>query len=74
MNFQIVSMVVMVFGLLFNNSQKLIVHDKITSGIVFESNDGGKTWNDVSAGLPEKFDPRTVFVDKDELLLGYEKG
>ncbi|MBK8698567.1 MAG: hypothetical protein IPN29_03110 [Saprospiraceae bacterium] len=44
------------------------------SSIVVESTDGGKTWHDLSAGLPEKLSPYCIYADDRELLLGYERG
>ncbi len=50
---------------------------KITSGtgnIVFQSADGGQTWQDISAGLPEGLKPWTFFAGEGELMLCTEKG
>ena len=50
---------------------------KATSGaanIVFQSTDGGQTWQDISAGLPEGFNPSAFTVGKDELFLGASNG
>jgi len=50
---------------------------KITSGtgnIVFQSADGGQTWQDISAGLPEGLKQLTFFADESELMLCTEKG
>ncbi len=50
---------------------------KITSGtgnIVFQSTDGGHTWQDISAGLPEGLRPRTFFASEGELILSTDKG
>jgi len=74
MNFQIISIAIILFGLMTNNGPKSTVHDSIATGIVFKSIDGGETWSDVSEGLPQKFDPRAVFADNTELLLGSENG
>lgn len=74
MNFQIISLVITFWGLIFNSGLKVDLANETKSGIVFQSSDGGKTWNDVSSGLPNKFDARSVFVERDELVLGYDKG
>lgn len=74
MNFQIISILIILIGLLTNNGTKSPMHDSIAKGIVFKSIDGGETWSDVSEGLPKKFDIRAVFVDNAELLLGSENG
>lgn len=50
---------------------------KTTSGkgnIVFQSADGGQTWQDISEGLPEGIKPGTFFADDDELMLCTDKG
>jgi photosystem II stability/assembly factor-like uncharacterized protein len=50
---------------------------KITSGtgnIVFQSADGGQSWQDISAGLPEGLKPMAFFADESELILSSEKG
>ncbi len=44
------------------------------SNIIFKTSDGGNAWDDVSAGLPQKFDVWSIFATKGEVLLGYEKG
>lgn len=46
---------------------------KATSGasnIVFQSTDGGQSWQDISAGLPEDLRPSTFFIGDGELFLG----
>lgn len=44
------------------------------ANIVFQSTDGGHSWQDISAGLPEGLDPSTFFAGKDELFLGASNG
>ncbi len=44
------------------------------SNIVFQSADGGKTWQDVSAGLPEDLEIQGVFAGGGEIFLGTERG
>lgn len=44
------------------------------TNIIFKSTDDGKSWEDISAGLPLKFDPWSLYANQDEVLLGYEKG
>jgi photosystem II stability/assembly factor-like uncharacterized protein len=41
--------------------------------IIYKSTDGGKTWQDISAGLPEK-SVWNVYADKDQLFLIADKG
>jgi photosystem II stability/assembly factor-like uncharacterized protein len=74
MNFKIVVFLISVFGLgaIVTTSPK-ITHEE-SSGVVFQSTNGGKTWQDISAGLPKKIDPYTFYTENGDLLLGYEKG
>lgn len=44
----------------------------LAANIVFQSEDGGRTWQDVSAGLPEKLEVSSVFADGNEVYLGSE--
>lgn len=44
------------------------------ANIVFQSVDGGHTWQDVSAGLPEDLSVRSVFAGGGEVFLGAETG
>jgi len=44
------------------------------SNLVFQSKDGGNTWQDVSAGLPEKVSFNRVFADEGEIVLVSEGG
>lgn len=46
----------------------------VTADIVFQSTDAGRTWQDISAGLPEGFKPATFFAGKDELFVGASNG
>ncbi len=43
------------------------------ANIVFKSADGGQTWQDISAGLPEGLFPETFFAGDGELFLGAER-
>jgi BNR/Asp-box repeat len=45
-----------------------------TNNIIFKTSDGGTTWDDVSAGLPQKFDVWSIYATKEDVFLGYEKG
>jgi hypothetical protein len=45
-----------------------------TKDIVFQSVDGGHTWQDVSAGLPEGLFVNCVFAGEGEVVLGTEIG
>ncbi len=42
--------------------------------IVFQSTDGGYSWQDISAGLPVDFEPAAFFAGDGELFLGASKG
>ena len=44
------------------------------ANIVFQSTDGGKTWQDVSAGLTEKMEIQGVFTAGGEVFLGSMNG
>ena len=44
------------------------------ANIVFQSADGGQTWQDISAGLPENLKVDRFFAGKSELYLVDEKG
>ncbi|MCU0346295.1 MAG: exo-alpha-sialidase [Saprospiraceae bacterium] len=44
------------------------------ANIVFQSTDRGKTWADISDGLPIGTKPFLFFAGKDELILGDDKG
>jgi photosystem II stability/assembly factor-like uncharacterized protein len=43
------------------------------SKIVFQSSDGGQTWQDVSAGLPKEL-PYSFFANEKELIFGTKNG
>ncbi len=45
-----------------------------TSNIIFQSVDGGKTWQDISAGLPADLEYGAVFAEKGEIFLGTREG
>jgi photosystem II stability/assembly factor-like uncharacterized protein len=44
------------------------------ANMVFQSTDGGHTWQDISAGLPEGLAPTAFFAGKDELFLTAPNG
>ncbi len=44
------------------------------ANIVFQSTDGGQTWQDISAGLPEGLQPAAFLAAKDEIFLGTSNG
>lgn len=46
---------------------------KVASNIIFQSKDGGDTWQDVSAGLPENLPAGRVLVDGGKLYLAAEQ-
>lgn len=45
-----------------------------TANIIFQSTDGGYSWQDISAGLPVDFKPAAFFAGNGELFLGAERG
>lgn len=45
-----------------------------TTNLVFQSVDGGQTWQDVSTGLPKDEQPALVFVHEGEVFLGAQNG
>lgn len=45
-----------------------------TTNILFQSTDGGKTWQDFSRGLPEKLEVNSVFAENGEVFLGTDNG
>jgi len=45
-----------------------------TANVIFQSTDGGQTWNDVSEGLPERIAVGRVFAAGDEIYLASESG
>jgi photosystem II stability/assembly factor-like uncharacterized protein len=47
-----------------HQSEQLVV-----SNIIFQSNDGGQNWKDISDGLPENMNGDDVFVHENELYL-----
>lgn len=44
------------------------------SNIIYRSVDGGKTWEDVSAGLPKDYYVACMYAGEGEVVLGSEKG
>ena len=46
----------------------------VAANIVFQSADGGQTWQDLSAGLPAKLAVGRVYADENEVYLATEKG
>jgi photosystem II stability/assembly factor-like uncharacterized protein len=54
--------------------KETISKPKIAANIIYQSKDGGQTWSDVSAGLPEKFDLWSTFANENELFLGTNNG
>ena len=44
------------------------------SNLIFQSSDGGQTWQDVSIGLPEGMDIGCIFANEGEVILGSGKG
>ncbi len=45
-----------------------------TEGLMFQSTDGGQTWQDISTELPKDVQVQGVFTSGDEVFLGVEKG
>jgi photosystem II stability/assembly factor-like uncharacterized protein len=46
----------------------------VASNIIFQSTDGGQTWQDISAGLPVDLIAQRFFTSNGELYLGAENG
>ena len=42
------------------------------TNVIFQSTDGGQTWQDISAGLPEKSEPSGVSTDRGEVFVNYD--
>ena len=42
------------------------------ANVIFQSSDGGQTWQDISAGLPEKSEPGGVSTDRGEVFVNYD--
>lgn len=62
------------FASMAANKQCLEKARPSATNIVFRSADGGQTWQDVSAGLPENTQVQEVFASGSDLFLGGEKG
>ena len=56
MNFKIVLFLISLLGIgaIVTTTPKSTNNE--SPGVVFQSTDGGKTWQDISAGLPKKID------------------
>ena len=66
---------IILLTLLLDNNPKLPeIKNTPTTSIIFRSEDHGASWDDVSAGLPQKFDAWSIHASNDEILLGYEQG
>ncbi len=62
-------------GLSFSsNTAKAECVKPVANNIIFQSADGGQTWQDISAGLPEGLQAQRFFASDDELFLGAENG
>ncbi|MEP7196419.1 MAG: hypothetical protein ABI851_07840 [Saprospiraceae bacterium] len=48
--------------------------EPVATKVVFQSTDGGNSWQDVSQGLPLKFEPKSIFVDKGVVYIGNFEG
>lgn len=44
------------------------------TNVVFQSADGGRTWQDISTGLPGNVQPESVFAAENELFIGTQHG
>ncbi len=56
-------------------SQKIPEKNQTSAtNLVFQSTDGGQTWQDISAGLPENLEVNCVFANEHEVFLGVGKG
>jgi hypothetical protein len=47
--------------------------ETVATKIIFQSSDGGQTWQDVSAGLPKEI-PYSFFANENELIFGTQNG
>jgi photosystem II stability/assembly factor-like uncharacterized protein len=47
--------------------------ETVATKIIFQSSDGGQTWQDVSAGLPKEI-PYSFFANENELIFGTKNG
>jgi photosystem II stability/assembly factor-like uncharacterized protein len=56
----------------YNHAQSL--NNGQTGSIIFQSSDGGKSWNDLSAGLPDSLQLNCGFVQDGEVFLGTRNG
>ncbi|MBK9107636.1 MAG: hypothetical protein IPM92_04450 [Saprospiraceae bacterium] len=70
-----------VFALLMliqTTSPATILHEPkcspVASNLVFQSADGGLTWQDVSSGLPHKLEVTNIIADGEELILSSANG
>ncbi|HPI08400.1 MAG TPA: hypothetical protein PLM41_18530 [Saprospiraceae bacterium] len=54
--------------------QTIPAPDWATVGVIFRSDDGGLTWQDVSAGLPQNMSISSVFIAGEDVYLGTGKG
>lgn len=63
-------------SLAFQPFDDLIPHPEntVAANIVFQSEDGGRTWQDVSAGLPANLAVGRVFANGNEIYLASESG
>lgn len=48
--------------------------DSPATSIIFQSTDGGQTWQDISKGLPAKLEVRSIFANDKEIFLGTGTG
>lgn len=55
------------FGSITSNHSKLNLVEPAATNIIYQSKDNGKTWQDISYGLPENEQPEDFFADKSNM-------
>lgn len=57
------------------STSEILPETPAAANIIYQSSDGGNTWQDVSAGLPPEFDPvRTIVLNGELILSSFTKG
>lgn len=46
----------------------------VASNIIYQSKDGGRSWQDISAGLPLNFSAQSIYSDEGKLILSHDQG
>ncbi|MBK9255079.1 MAG: hypothetical protein IPM42_06285 [Saprospiraceae bacterium] len=61
-------------GQYLNNKPIVVKKSCGINNVVFQSSDEGTTWDDISTGLPPKFDPWSVYAESGEVMIGHKAG